>query len=124
MVAVRQFIEGFNNDDVDHAQAACAAETSIIDDFPPHEWSGRGATTRWYLDMSGMAAEYGMSDWSVLLDKPLHVIVSDRQAYVVVPVTARWVQDGTPAERTGSFTAALHDRADAWQISAFTWAWN
>lgn len=27
MVAVRQFVEGLNNDDVDLAQAACADET-------------------------------------------------------------------------------------------------
>lgn len=36
MVAVLQFVEGFNNDEIEHAQAACADETSIIDDFPPH----------------------------------------------------------------------------------------
>jgi hypothetical protein len=38
MVAVRHFVDGFNKDDVDLMQAACVDETSIIDDFPPHEW--------------------------------------------------------------------------------------
>ncbi len=93
MVAVRRFVEGFNNDDVELCQTACSEETSIIDDFPPHEWIGREATTRWYRDMAGMAAEYGMSDWSVLLDEPRYVTVSDRHAYVVVPLAARWLQD-------------------------------
>ena len=104
MVAVRQFVEGFNNDDVDLPQAACADETSIIDDFPPHEWTGRGATTRWYREMAGMATGYGMSDWSVTLAEPRHVAVSDWQAYVVVPVDVRWMQDGTPVAEDG-----LHD---------------
>jgi hypothetical protein len=124
MVAVRRFVEGFNNDDIDRAQAACADETSIIDDFPPHEWTGRGATTRWYRDMAGTAAEYGMSDWSVMLDEPRHVVVSDRHAYVVVPFAARWLQDGTPAERTGSLTAALREPTEGWRVSAFTWTWD
>ncbi len=124
MDAVRRFVEGFNNDDVDAAQAACADETSIIDDFPPHQWTGQGATTSWYREMAGWAAEYGMSDWSVILDEPRHVIVSDRQAYVVVPVSARWLENGTPAERTGSLAVALSEPAEAWRISAFAWTWN
>ena len=100
MIAVRRFVEGFNNDDVDLAQAACADETSIIDDFPPYAWAEQGATTRWYRDMAVFAEEYGTSDCSVMLDEPRHVIVSDRLAYVVVPVMARWQEDGTPADGT------------------------
>ena len=124
MGAVRQFVEGFNNDEVDLAQAACVNETSIIDDFPPHEWTGRGATTRWYRDMARMAAEYGMSDWSVALAEPRHVIVSDRHSYVVAPIDVRWLEDGTPTERTGFMTMALREGAEGWRISACAWTWN
>ncbi len=124
MVAVRQFVEGFNNHNVDLAQAACADETSIIDDFPPHEWTGRGATTSWYRDMARMATEYGMSDPSVTLKEPRHVTVSDRHAYVVVPIDVRWLQDGTQEERTGSMTLALSEGAEGWRISACAWTWN
>lgn len=124
MAAVHRFVEAVNNDDVDLAQAACAGETSIIDDFPPYEWTGPGATTRWYRDMAGMAGGYGMSEWLVRVDEPRHLMVSDRLAYVVVPVEARWLEDGTPAERTGYFTASLREGDDEWRISAFAWAWS
>lgn len=124
MVAVRRFVEGFNNDDVEVAQAACADETSIIDDFPPYQWTGHEATTRWYRDMARWAAEYRMSDWSVMLDEPRHVIVSDRRAYVVVPVAARWLEDRSPAERTGSLAVALLEPVQGWRVSAFAWSWN
>jgi ketosteroid isomerase-like protein len=124
MAAVRQFVEGFNADDIERAQAACADETSIIDDFPPHEWTGSGATTRWYVEMSRMAAEYGMSAWSVSLNEPRHVMVSDRRAYVVVPIDVRWLEHGTPADRTGSMTIALREETDGWRISACAWTWN
>src|SRR4051812_19521936 len=96
MVAVHDFVEGVNNDDVDRVQAACADESSIIDDFPPYHWTGLGATTRWYRDMVGWAAQYGMSDWSIMLGEPRHLLLADRLAYVVVPVSARWLEDGTP----------------------------
>lgn len=124
MDAVRRFVEGFNADDTDVMQAACADGTSIIDDFPPYQWTGPGATTRWYRDMAGMAAQYAMSDWSVTVDEPRHLIVSDGLAYVVVPVEARWLEEGRPADRTGYLTAALGEVADGWRISAFAWAWS
>jgi len=124
MVAVRQFVEGFNNDDVDRAQAACTDETSIIDDVPPHEWSGSGAATTWYRDMARMATGYGMSDWSVTLAEPLEVTVSDRQAYAVVPVDVRWMQGGTPTDRKGFMTMALRERSEGWRISALAWTWT
>lgn len=124
MVAVRRFVAGFNDDDVEEMQASCLAETSIVDDFPPHEWSGIGAATSWYRDMAAMATGYGMSDWSVLLDEPRHVAESDAHAYVVVPVVVRWLQEGAEVERTGFFTAALREVEERWSISAFAWTWS
>ena len=43
MAPVRQFINGFNKGDVRMAQAACAEQNFIIDDFPPHAWAESGA---------------------------------------------------------------------------------
>jgi ketosteroid isomerase-like protein len=124
MESVRQFVEGFNTNDVDVAQAACADENSIIDDFPPYEWTGPGATTRWFGDMARMGSEYGMSDPSVTLDEPRHVMVSGPRAYVVVPIDVRWLQDGAPAQRAGSMTLALREGANGWRISACAWTWD
>jgi hypothetical protein len=47
MVPVYQFIDGFNKNDTKTAIAACADQTSIIDEFPPHEWRGAGACSNW-----------------------------------------------------------------------------
>ena len=122
--AVHRFIEGFNRDDVERMQAVCVDETVIIDDFPPYQWSGSDAASRWYRDMAGMATQAGMSDWSVRSDEPRQLMVSDGLGYVVVPVEARWLEEGTPALRTGYFTAALRELAEEWRISAFAWAWS
>jgi hypothetical protein len=124
MGPVRQFVEGFNGNDVELAQAACMDETTIIDDLPPHEWSGPLATTSWLRDMARVAADYGMSGWSLTLGEPRHVIVSDGHAYVVVPADVRWLQDGTPAERACLMTMALRQNADGWLISSLAWTWG
>jgi ketosteroid isomerase-like protein len=124
MDAVRQFVEAFNRNDVDGMQAACTEATWIIDDFPPHEWSGRQATSSWYRDMVGVAPGYGMSEWSITLGEPRHVNVSEGRAYVAVPADARWLQDAKPAERACVMTMSLSQIADRWRISSLAWAWS
>jgi hypothetical protein len=55
LAAVHQFIGGFNKGDANAIRAACAEETSILDDFPPHEWHGTGACSKWFSDFQSMA---------------------------------------------------------------------
>lgn len=125
MAAVRQFIDAFNHNDIELAQAACADESLIIDDFPPHEWMGPQATTAWLTDMNRMGADYGMSDASVELDeRNAQVTVSGAHAYVTAVVDVRWLQDGAPARRGGRLTLALRAEADNWRITALAWAWD
>src|ERR1700720_3674838 len=52
MAPVRQLIDGFNKTRIKMAQAACADQTFIIDDFPPNEWRGSGATSKWFHDLA------------------------------------------------------------------------
>ena len=70
MAPVRQFVDGFNKSDIKMAQAACADQTFIIDDFPPHEWRGSGATSKWFLDLTRMGKKNGMSDSFVTYSSP------------------------------------------------------
>ncbi len=124
MTAVRLFVEGFNTDDVDTMLAACDEETILVDDFAPHQWSGRGAAAAWYREMSGMAARYGMSDWSLALREPTSAVVSGDRAYFVAPVDCRWLQDGSPAARPGFMTMSLRADADRWRIASLAWTWS
>jgi hypothetical protein len=123
MTAVRAFVDGINSDDVDLIQAACEEETLIIDDFPPHTWSGSRAATRWYQDMARMASDFGMSGWSVRLEGAGKVMGDDGSAYVVVPVDLRWLEDGAPAQRVGYMAIAAQEGSQGWRISACAWTW-
>ena len=123
MAAARRFVEGFNSDDMVLAQTACADEMTIIDDFPPFEWSGRGAVGAWSGDMARMAAEFRMSARSVTLDEPRMEVVADGRAYLVVPIDVHWSEDGAPAERRGCMTLALRDFVGWWRITTLAWTW-
>ena len=124
MAPVRQFVDAFNKGDTKMVQAACADETFIIDDFPPHEWRGSGATSKWFHDLTAMGKKYDMSDPFVTLGKPRQVHVTGTRAYVVVPTNLSYNEKGQLVKRTGLMTLALHKGIEGWRISAWAWTWG
>lgn len=123
MAPVHQFVDGFNKGDTASALAACAEQTSIIDEFPPHEWHGAGACSTWAKDFEVEAKKQGVSDPVVTLGKPRHVDVTGDLAYVVMPANYAYKQQGKPMKETGSlFTFVLQKGSAGWRIIAWTWS--
>lgn len=123
MAVVHQWVDGFNKGDRASALAACADETSIIDDIPPHEWHGSGACAKWFDAFDGFVKKNSMTDARVTLGKPRHLWVSEDAAYVVVTATLIYQRGGKPMKETGSTVAmALHKGASGWRISGWSWA--
>jgi ketosteroid isomerase-like protein len=122
MAPVHQFVDGFNKGDVKSALAACAGETSIIDEFAPHEWHGAGACEKWANDFDADAKKNGITDGVVSLGKPRRVDVTGDRAYVVVPASYAYKVKGKPAKETGAtLTIALQKGADGWRMTGWTW---
>ena len=122
MASVHQFVDGFNKGDTKSALAACADQTSIIDEFPPHEWHGAGACGTWADDYDANAKKDGITDGVVTLGKPRHVDVTGDRAYVVVPASYKFKQKGKPVAEIGSMlTVALQKGPAGWRMTAWTW---
>jgi ketosteroid isomerase-like protein len=123
MVPIHQFVDGFNKGDAKSALAACAEETSIIDEFPPHEWHGAGACAKWADDYVANAKKDGITDGVVKLHKPLHVAVTGDRAYVVIPTDYVYKQNGKAMKETkAAFAFALHKGAAGWRITGWSWS--
>lgn len=124
MLPVNQFVDGFNKGDT-VAAAACAEETSILDEFPPHEWHGPGACLKWMSDYDADAKKNGITDGLVTLGAPTHLDVTGDRAYVVIPSNDTFKMKGKPVKETGSvFTSALQKGASRWRITGWSWAKN
>jgi hypothetical protein len=122
MVPLHQFVDAFNKGDIKAAVAQCAEQTSIIDEFPPHEWHGAGACSTWANDFDADAKKNGITDGIVTLGKPRHVDVTADKAYVVVPANYTFKQKGKPVKEMGStLTVALQKAAAGWRITGWTW---
>jgi len=125
MRPVRQFVDGFNKGDTKAALAACAAETSILDEFAPHEWHGAGACSRWANDYEADAKRNGITDGIVTLGIPRHIDITADRAYIVVPSNYTFKKKGKSVKETGSmFTFALQKEAAGWRITGWSWAKN
>ena len=123
LVPVHQFVDAINKGDTKTAVAACASQTSILDEFPPYEWHGAGACSSWANDFALDAKKNGITDAVLTLGKPLHVDVTAGRAYVVAPADFAFNQNGKPVKETGArFTFALHRTEDGWRITGWAWA--
>jgi len=123
MTAVNRFVDGYNKSDTKVLTASCADQTSIIDEFPPHEWHGVGACLRWMKDYDIDAKKNGITDGAVVLGKPSHVDVTGNRAYVVIPSNYTYKQKGVLMKEVGSaFAFALQKGAAGWRIVGWSWA--
>src|SRR5439155_15726514 len=123
MKSVNQFVDSFNKGDTKTAAAACADQTSIIDEFPPHEWHGTGACSTWMSDYDADAKKNGITDGVVTLSTARHIDVTADRAYVVVPANYAYKMNGKPTKEIGSIlTVALQKGDTGWRITAWSWA--
>jgi len=123
MAPVHQFIDSFNKGDAKTALAVCASPAVIIDDFPPHVWNGPTACADWSNAYDANAKESGITNGIVTLGTPWHIDITGDRAYVVVPVSYTYKQNGKPVMESGSvFTVALKKLHAGWRIAGWTWA--
>ena len=125
MAVVNQFTDAFNKGDTKSAAATCAEQTSIIDEFPPHEWHGAGGCAKWMADYDADAKNNGITDGNVKLSTPKHVDVTADRAYVVVPADYTYKMKGKPVKETASLlTVALQKSTSGWKITGWSWSKN
>lgn len=123
LASVHQFVDAFNKGDTKAIQAACADQTSILDEFPPHEWHGTGACAKWVSDYDTDAKNNGITEGVVTLSTPLHVDVNANRAYVVIPANYAFKQRGKPVSEVGSIiTLTLQKSQPGWRITGWSWA--
>jgi len=120
---VQQFIDATNKGDTKAALATCADPTSILDEFPPHAWQGATACSDWVKDFEAYNKQNGITEPIATLGKPTHVDNTGDRAYVVIPASFTFKQNGKQVTESGSImAAALHKGATGWRMTAWSWA--
>lgn len=123
MAVVHQWVDGFNKGDMKSMAAACAEQTSIIDDIPPHEWHGAEACAKWSKDFEAFGKTNEITNGIVTLGNPRHIDFTADRAYIVTRANFTYKMKGKPMKDSGSIlTVALQKGASGWRITG--WAWG
>jgi len=108
MDTVREYIDAFNEGNVEGMAAQFAASGSILDGIAPHLWQGPTAARDWYRDLLKEGQHLGATAFAVTPAEPLHNIVTGDTGYVVLPVSMTFTVLGKQHTQTGAiFTVAL-----------------
>src|SRR5690349_6229844 len=75
MSVINKMNDALTKNDMKTAGATYATNASIIDEFPPHFWSGADAFGSWAKDFGADSKKHGDTDAVVTTAKPLHVSV-------------------------------------------------
>ena len=120
---VQQYADAVDKGDMKAMLDQCAAQTSIIDEFPPHVWQGTTGCADWANDFGAFSKQSGMTDEVLTLGRPLHVDVTGDRAYVVAEAKFTFKQNGKrTTERGALMTLALQKIASNWRITGWTWS--
>lgn len=119
---VREFIDSYNKGELTAAVSLCAAQSSVIDEFPPYVWQGATGCADWSKDFDARSKKLGISVSRVTLGRA-RIDVSENRAYVVVPATVAFKQNGKQlAKQNPILTVTLLSEGNGWQITSLALA--
>jgi ketosteroid isomerase-like protein len=122
MAVINKMNDAMNKNDAKAAASAYTANAAIIDEFPPHFWSGSNVFDTWNNDFASFAKQQGDSDPWVTTQKALHVSVAANRGYAVVPAVFTFKEHGKKMTEHGLWTFALEKAGGDWKIAGWAWA--
>lgn len=114
-------IAAFNRGDMKGWIATCGPSAGIIDEIPPHSWQGASACADWWRSFESFANSNRITDANVSTGTPWHLEVTARTAYMVVPATYSYRQNGKAQRESGIFTVSFKKTLNGWLMSGWTW---
>lgn len=119
---IRTMIDAFNQADVARAKTTHVAAPMILDEpTAPFAWSGPTAFDDWLAALSKSEAASGKTGGKVAIGAATRETVVGDHAYVIVPSTYTFQQQGRTLRETGTMTFALVKQNADWKIQAWTW---
>ena len=121
MAVIHAFADAFNTGKPIDPYLAPGPQM-VIDDVPPHHWSGPGAIKAWSADLAVAGKRGGLTDAVMKMHAPSHIQQDGAHAYVVLPSTFSFKIKGKPGRDEGALTVALDRYRSGWKIAGFAWS--
>ena len=119
---VTSVLDKFNTGDINAFFNAHQAGAVIVDEFAPYTWGGANSVQRWAGDYMKDSARRGISGGRVDYGKPLQANSNGTSAYIVLPTTYRFIQNGKKMAGKGSMTFLMTRPQSDWKIAIWTYS--
>ncbi|MFL5240227.1 MAG: DUF4440 domain-containing protein [Rhizomicrobium sp.] len=120
--AINNMNTAMNKNDTKAAAAYYTADGVILDEFPPHVWSGANVYDHWAADFDTYSKAHGDTDALVTISKPSHVTAGGDRGYAVVPALYTYKEHGKKVTEHGLWTFAMQKIGGVWKIAGWAWA--
>jgi hypothetical protein len=122
MTAPRAFIARLDAAEIDAAAATMTTDPTILDEFPPHSWSGPDAFKRWLADYAAANKATYKTVGKVKLGDPIVAEATGDVAYVVAAASETYKENGVRMAETARMVFALRREGGTWKIASWAWA--
>ena len=120
--AVTSVLDKFNGGDVAAFAAAHRDGAIIVDEFAPYSWAGAGSVKAWLDAYAADATKRGISGGRVDYGAPLQANSNGSAAYIVLPTTYSFEQNGKKMAGKGSMTFVMAKAGADWKIASWTYS--
>jgi hypothetical protein len=120
--AVTTVLDKFNGGDVAAFVAAHRDGAIITDEFAPFSWAGSGSVKSWLDAYAADSTKRGISGGRVDYGAPLQANSNGSSAYIVLPTTYSFAQNGKKMAGKGSMTFVMAKTGADWKIASWTYS--
>jgi ketosteroid isomerase-like protein len=121
-VFVTTIMDKFNSGDAKAFVAAHADDAMIVDEFGRHVWTGKGSAKQWLDDYAADSKAKGVTGGRVDYGKPMQANSDGKTAYIVLPTTYRFMQNGQKMAAGGSMTFVVKKAGEGWKLASWTYS--
>jgi ketosteroid isomerase-like protein len=119
---VATIMDRFNGGDAKAFIAAHTDDATIVDEFGQHIWTGKGSAQKWMDDYAAESKTLGVTAGRVDYGKPMQANSDGSVAYIVLPTTYRFTQNGKKMAADGSMTFVVKKAGADWKIASWTYS--
>jgi ketosteroid isomerase-like protein len=120
---VKAVVDNFNKGDMKTVGAMMSPDgVNIIDEIPPHSWSGVKAFDTWVQALADFEKANAVTDDNFTASKPTRIVVSGDHAYAVQPVLYSYKKAGVAMQESSRMVYTLQNGKSGWMVTGFVWA--
>ncbi len=126
LAPINQLVDAINQTKPTLPAGIFTADAVVIDEFAPFRWTGNGAAPRWYGELVGVTlaarAAFVAQHAKLAIGVPVTFKLENHTAYVVVPGTFEYDENGEHFIETSQWAFNCVERGGHWLVAGNAWA--